>query len=225
MDNADGGQARAVMDKYSAIDGNSVTFCMTRVFIEAVSLTLAEEGSSVDLVNQHIAAGMLFINVVGYTVFYVYSVLVYLFVAVKANPFVIWVITYAHLFDELQDNIDYLMTTQGNESSESTSSSDHDVSKNRVEFSSDSLEEALIYCRIDYDLWYELDGSLDLLASYINEHKLKPPRAVLKENNEVPLDTGILQSSDVAGKSVGSAVAGCYALYNTAVELICKELA
>lgn len=46
-----------VIDKYSDIDNNSVTFNMTRVFIEIVSLSLEEEGSSMELVNSLIDNG------------------------------------------------------------------------------------------------------------------------------------------------------------------------
>ena len=57
LDNADGAQAREVMAKYASIDGDSVTFGLTRVFIEIVSLNLEEEGSSLDLVNSLIEEG------------------------------------------------------------------------------------------------------------------------------------------------------------------------
>jgi hypothetical protein len=58
LDNADGGKARQVISQYGNIDGNSVTFNMTLVFIEIISLNLEEDGASMELVNSLIEQGM-----------------------------------------------------------------------------------------------------------------------------------------------------------------------
>jgi len=218
---------------------------MTQVFIEIISLNLEEGGASMELINSLIDEGLLirFLVVVAVLVLVlfvcldvllllIYHVMLYT-VACRHNPYILWVMTYSHLLGELDELIDELMTTQASSSS-SASASAGESAANRIEFKADSLEEALIYYRLDGGLWLEVDNSVDILANYIHEKKLAPsPITVVGDgpsnsNTSSNSDAEQGQDGDNSGipgdLDLGSTVEMCHSCYNMAVSIIQKEL-
>jgi hypothetical protein len=151
-------------------------------------------------------------------------------IAHRHNPYILWVLTYSHLFGELDELIDELMTTLPQASSSSNSgagSVGEAPAANRIEFKSDSLEEALIYYRLDSSLWLEVDNSVDILASYIHEKKLLPSivnGAADKSSSSSDAASADQQEEDLPPRDLGATVDMCYEMYNTAVAIIKKEL-
>ena len=212
LDEADGANARSVIQTYQGIDNHSAVFSYTSVFIEIVSLSLQEEGASMGVITDLLRE------------------------AHKHNPYVIWLLTYAHLFEEMMPSIDQLISTKAalNNNSEVTPVSEAEDAHYSIEFPPNCLEEALIYYRLDCSLWQEIESSTDILASFIHSEKLLPDVVELASE---PEDIANNSSSSVGEEAASveaegeeceggimDAIESCYNMYNMGVKIILKEL-
>ena len=168
FDSGDSANVRATLDQFS--DDVSVPFSFGRVLLECIALMLEEEDASEELVAAAIEKGIVAVLMTPALILTV----ICSSIANAANPYAIWVFAYYEIFDSAVEYLEEIMDPELGSVEEALMSA-LGTATSKVMLCNIFLIQNCFPPTDDIELWESVEGALDALSAFIEDHSLPYP--------------------------------------------------